>query len=165
MHTVSFDAWKDFFTAAVSATAALTGLVFVALSINLSKILTQPGLSARGGETLILLAAALFTALMTLIPGQPSWAMAIKFGVIGLFAWGVPTVIHVGAGRLGHYEERWQYVVRVVLHQVATLPFVLAAFSIFFAINGTQYLLASGVLLALGVGLFNAWILLVEIVR
>lgn len=165
MHTVSFDAWKEFFTAAVSATAALTGLVFVALSINLAKILTQPGLSARGGETLILWAAALFTSLMTLIPGQPSWVMAIKFGVVGLFAWGWPTMIHVGAGRLGHYGQRWQFVLRVLFHQVATLPFVLAALSIVFAIDGTQYLLASGVLLTLGVGLFNAWILLVEIVR
>jgi hypothetical protein len=36
--------WETFFAAQVGASAALAGLVFVALSINLKEILDLPGL-------------------------------------------------------------------------------------------------------------------------
>ena len=47
--------WSTFFAAQVGAGAALTGLVFVALSINLKQILAFPGLPSRAAEAIILL--------------------------------------------------------------------------------------------------------------
>lgn len=41
------EAWHDFFTAVTAAAAAVTGLLFVALSINLAAILKEPRLPGR----------------------------------------------------------------------------------------------------------------------
>jgi hypothetical protein len=44
--------WHDFFLAQAGAAGVLTGLVFVGVSINLEKILSDPtsGLAGRAGE-------------------------------------------------------------------------------------------------------------------
>jgi hypothetical protein len=53
--------WHDFFLAQAGAAGVLTGLVFVSVSLNLEKIMSQPefGLAGRAGEALILLVAVL----------------------------------------------------------------------------------------------------------
>ena len=53
------NAWHDFFLAQAGAAGVLTGLVFVGVSINLQKIVSDPnsGLVGRAAEALILLVA------------------------------------------------------------------------------------------------------------
>jgi hypothetical protein len=53
------------------AAGVLTGLVFVGVSINLEKILSQPdfGLPGRAAEALILRVAGLATSCLLLVPG------------------------------------------------------------------------------------------------
>lgn len=50
--------WADFFVAASGASAALLGLLFVSLSINLEQILKTSGLTSRAAETMLLLGSA-----------------------------------------------------------------------------------------------------------
>jgi len=66
----SASAWTDFAVAVAGAAAALSGLLFVAVSINLSRILAFPNLPARAGQTLIMLVTPLVVALLVLIPDQ-----------------------------------------------------------------------------------------------
>src|SRR5271156_6756556 len=101
---MSLEGWKEFYVAVAGAASALAGLVFVALSINLSQILAIPGLPARGGETIILLSAALIASLLGLVPEQSAFALALELGVVALVAWGVPLTFQVSAGRAGHYQ-------------------------------------------------------------
>jgi hypothetical protein len=51
------DQWHDFFLAQAGAAGVLTGLVFVGVSINLQKIVSEPGsgLTGRAAEALIVL--------------------------------------------------------------------------------------------------------------
>ena len=51
MHGNDPAAWAAFFTAVTGAAAALVGLLFVAVSINLDKILKNAMLPARAAET------------------------------------------------------------------------------------------------------------------
>jgi modulator of FtsH protease len=55
--------WNDLFIAAAGASAALAGLVFVAVSINVERILKGEGLPARAQMTVLLL----ITVLLVLI--------------------------------------------------------------------------------------------------
>jgi hypothetical protein len=52
-------AWASFFVAEVGAAAALNGLVIVAISINIQRILSFPQLPGRAAEMLIMLVGAL----------------------------------------------------------------------------------------------------------
>ena len=60
--------WHDFFLAQAGAAGVLTGLVFVGVSINLQKIVSDPssGLAGRAAEALILLVAVLTASVLLL---------------------------------------------------------------------------------------------------
>jgi hypothetical protein len=51
--------WSKFFSAQVGASAALTGLLFVVISINLPKIVANPQLASRSAKALATLAGVL----------------------------------------------------------------------------------------------------------
>ena len=44
--------WTNFFIAAAGASASLAGLVFVALSVNINRILEYPQLPSRAAATI-----------------------------------------------------------------------------------------------------------------
>jgi modulator of FtsH protease len=158
-------AWTDFLVATAGATGALAGLVFVALSINLTRIIALPGVAGRAGETIIILAGALIGALLALIPGQPPEFIGVLFALLWLPVWGVPTAIQIQAIRRGNYYRLRYALVRFVLYQATTLPLLLAALSLMGYLAGGLSWFAVTVLLSLMVALLNAWVLLVEILR
>ena len=75
--------WTDFGVATAGAAAALAGLLVVAVSINIERILQFPSLPHRAAQTLILFALPLVTALLLIVPGQPSTALACELLVTG----------------------------------------------------------------------------------
>jgi hypothetical protein len=79
------DEWHDFFLAQAGAAGVLTGLVFVGASINLQKILSQPGsgLPGRAADALILLVAVLTASVLVLVPGQGPVMIGAEVLVVG----------------------------------------------------------------------------------
>jgi hypothetical protein len=71
------EAWKDFFITAAGTSAALVGLVIVAISVNVERILKEPHLPSRGGATVAALVLILVSSMAELIP-QSSAAIAIE---------------------------------------------------------------------------------------
>ena len=61
--------WTSFAVALAGVAAVLAGLVFVALSVNLERILRVAGLPGRAGETVIVLIGAVVQCAFLLIPG------------------------------------------------------------------------------------------------
>jgi modulator of FtsH protease len=155
--------WSDFLVATSGTAGALAGLVFVALSINLSRILQLPGISGRAAETIVLLAATLIGALLALVPGQPPGRLGLMLLVLWLAAWGPPTALQIKD--LLRREYLRYNILRFVLHQAATLPLLLAALSLRGYLAGGLAWFALAVVLSITVGLLNAWVLLVEILR
>jgi hypothetical protein len=162
--------WHDFFVAQAGAAGVLTGLVFVGVSINLEKIVSQPGfgLTGRAAEALILLVAVLTTSLLLLVPGQSTTIAGVEMLAVGLATWGWVGAIQLL--RLKGWPEmapdlRRAFVLRVALGQVATLPFVVAGVAVLAGGLGGLYWLAAGMLFSILVALFDAWVLLIEINR
>ena len=78
--------WETFFAAQAGASAALAGLVFVALSINLRDILEHPGLlTGRAAEAIILMVQPVFVGLVVLIPNQGMRTLGFELLILGGF--------------------------------------------------------------------------------
>ena len=71
MNEIQTADWANFFVAEVGASAALTGLVVVAISINLARILAYKTLPGLAASALILLGSVLVVTSAALIPHQP----------------------------------------------------------------------------------------------
>jgi hypothetical protein len=157
--------WSDFLVATSGTAGALAGLVFVALSINLARILQLPGISGRAAETILLLAAALIGALLALIPDQPPQRLGLLLLLLWLPTWGMPTVSQLGEITRRRYLRFSYSFWRFVLYQAATLPLLLAGLSLRGFLAGGLAWFALAVILSIAVALLNAWVLLVEILR
>jgi modulator of FtsH protease len=157
--------WGDFLEAAAGADGALAGLLFVALSINLERILKLPGIPGRAGETLILLAGSLVCVLVTLMPYESPAVLGGLLLAVGLIVWAVPSVLQVRAWRRHSYYSARVAAFRFLTYQIATVPALLMGFAVMGLLPGGLYWLAAFIVLALIVALTNAWVLLVEIVR
>jgi hypothetical protein len=165
MHAYSTAEWDSLFLAEASASAALAGLLFVALSINLERILKGAGLPGRAGEAIMLLLAVLVVATWALVPGQSSTVLGAELLGSGLAVWLIVVGIHVQAVR-GHVApSRSLLVRRIVLAQAAILPLMIGGVSLLFRAGGGLYWLVPGILLCLLVAVLDAWVLLVEILR
>jgi hypothetical protein len=81
--------WTEFFTASAGAAAALAGLVFVAGSINVERILQFKGLPERALATVLLLLCVVLVSLIGLIPGQGQRALAAELLGTGLLFGGL----------------------------------------------------------------------------
>jgi hypothetical protein len=162
--------WHDFFLAQAGAAGVLTGLVFVGVSINLQKIVSNPssGLAGRAAEALILLVAVLLASVLVLVPGQGPGVLGAEALVVGLAAWG--WIVAIQLPRLRDWgtmraDLRGPFVLRVVLCQVATLPLVIAGVAVLGVGPGGVYWLMAGTVFSILAALFEAWVLLVEINR
>jgi len=164
------NAWHDFFLAQAGAAGVLTGLVFVGVSINLQKIVSDPnsGLVGRAAEALILLVAVLTVSVFVLVPGQGAGLLGAEVLVVGLAACGwiaaiqLPRLREWGTMRA---DLRVSFVLRVVLGQVATLTLVIAGVAVLWVGPGGLYWLVASTVFSILAALADAWVLLVEINR
>jgi hypothetical protein len=164
MSAFNIDAWHDFFAAQAAAGAALAGLVFVAISINLQRLLAARAVQGRAIEALMLLLSLLMVGLLALIPDQGETALGIEFIVFGILMAATLIAVGSGASNAGGATRR-QYLTRVVLGQLAILPVVIAGISLLAGDGGGLYWIALATIAAIIAGMIGAWVLLVEILR
>jgi hypothetical protein len=157
--------WHDLFVASAGASAALLGLLFVAVSINLERILAYEGLPERALETLLLLLSVLIVSIVGLIPAESTVALGLEL----LFVAAVVAVIVLRlpgtqAQDTGKEPTQWR-LSRVGVRLMGTLPLLFGSLSVLFEAGGGLYWIAAGIVLAIVGAVANAWVLLVEILR
>jgi hypothetical protein len=157
--------WTEFGATVATAAAALAGLLFIAVSINLRQILAVPSLPSRAAQTLILFATPLVGALVLIVPGQARNALGIELLANGLVVGGVQVYLDLTAERSDE-DTLWRRVVGRVFPAVASCAcMVVAGATLIGQAGGGLYWLVPSVLVALIFGLVNVWVLLVEILR
>lgn len=162
--------WYGFFAAQVASTAALAGLLFVALSVNITRVLQFAWLPARAAQTLIVLMGALAISSLLLFPAaEGRFVTSAVLGVSTLTYLITCRFSDVFAKIPPQWRARPDYrraaSVNLVASQLATLPGLVGSVLLFLGLaNGYEWI-ACGVILALGFGLLNSWVLLVEILR
>jgi len=153
--------WTGFFVAETGAAAALTGLVIVAMSINLAMLVQDKTLSSRAGETVSLLAGLLVFSTFAIVPGQPDWVLGCEILATGLVVWIGTTIMSARGGR--HPKE--PPLLRECITHGASIPVVVAGISLLAHTGGGLYWLVPAVVMALVGGVLNTWVLLVEVLR
>ncbi len=163
---VAYDSaqWSELFVASAGAAAALAGLVFVAVSINLEPILAGKGLPERALQTVLMLAIVVVISIVGLIPGQDHVALGVELLVVAscYTAALALTARHTLPDR---GKPRSWLVGRVLLLALGAVPLLVGALSLLAESGGGLYWIGAGVIGAIAGGVTNAWVLLVEIQR
>ena len=101
----------------------MTGLVFVAVSINLNRIVSYPGLPGRAAESILQFLNVFFIATVALIPEQPVKDLGIELPLIGIISWLLQMRLQVTYRRRSSENPLSWFLSRVGLTQLSTLPF------------------------------------------
>ncbi len=115
------DAWEPFFTAQLGAAAALGGLVFVGLSLNLKKILSAPSLPNRALLALSLLVVILILSSLMLMPGLSLTVVGVLTLALGLVTAVAGTMVQLRALRGTKYTSRTNVITNLVLFECSVL--------------------------------------------
>jgi hypothetical protein len=157
--------WSDFFVAEVGASAALAGLVIVAISINLSRIVSFPWLPGRAAETLVAPTGVLVVSSTMLVPGQSPGQRAIELIATGAAMWLMPVIIQFRTLGKQKGVPRRSLVTRFTLTQLSSLPVIATGAMLLAGRPDPIVWMVPGIVASLIATVINAWVLLVEIVR
>lgn len=151
-------AWRDFFTVAGTAAAALLGLVLVAISLHVEKVEGHPLLRNRARGSLQTLGLILILSLAALVPHISAfWFGAVTLVVeaagLGLLIWGLRTA-NREAGSLP--RGVW---LRSIPNALILLT-IAAGISLTLGKGPGIYLMAPQFVLVLPAMLFSVWSLL-----
>ena len=157
--------WANFLIAEVGATAALTGLIIVAVSINLQHILSFPQLPGRAAEMLIMLVGALLVCSFGLMPGQSVKMLGGEIVAVGLLMTVAPIVIQARQLPVLKTQPLTWWLWRSIVALCAAVPVLVGGLYLVTGTGHGLYWVAAGVLVTLAATVWNAWVLLIEILR
>ena len=157
--------WDDLFVATAGASAALTGLIFVGVSINLSRILAYANLPNRALLSLILLGTILIFSIFMLIPDQSLIAAGIETLFVGVCAWLFILFIDISIIKKTNKEYKRASNFNMLFDQLAVLPYLIAAIFFFFGDEHGVYFIVAAFIISIIKAMTDAWVLLIEINR
>jgi len=155
--------WDNFAVIAGSAAGALTGLLFVAVSLNRERIAGHPALRSEAGQTLVLFLLPLLMSVMLVIPGTSHDLLGAEFVVLAVVASTVLTAIAHG-GRKEHVgddsEASLARLVDRVSPNLLTMLLIVVGGCLQLAGDDGLYWIAAAAALCLIGGVVNAWLFL-----
>ena len=150
--------WQGFAEMTGGASGALTGLLFVAVSLNATRIAGHQGLRASAAQTLVLFIAPLVMAATLLTPDQPDWVLGAELIAIGL----ITSWILLGMRRVKHTLTDHDKQLIAIFNRrgpnvMVMLLFTASGIALACGAPAGLYLLLPASLIALVSGILNAW--------
>ena len=157
--------WYSFFGAMAGAAATLTGLIFVALSINLKQILAISYVANRGLESIIILLNILIVSCLCLVPAQSLKLLGCEILVINATVWLLILQLDIQMLRKTDAPYKWTSKLNLFLSQLALAPYLISGAVILYCGTGGLYWLVAGFIFSFIKSIVDAWVLLIEIIR
>lgn len=157
--------WAPFFTAAAGASAALAGLIIVAMSVGVDQMITIPGMTSRAAAAIALLIGATVISLAGLLPVQGDLALGIEVVVLGGIAlwFTIDSAVKVIRGR--DTAPLIEAMIKSGIGILPALAFVVGGIVLVAGSGEGIWWVAGGIAGAITVSVLNAWVVLVEIKR
>jgi modulator of FtsH protease len=157
--------WQPLFEVQAEAAATLTGLVFVAVSINLSQVIKTPGLPGRAAESMLQFLQVFFVSSAILIPRQSLLAAGCEIFCVTAFVWigQIVSLMRYARMRSGH-PAKW-LAQRVVTAHIASIPLFTASVMLMVGNSWGLFVIMGGFFFSFVAGIIGAWVLLIEILR
>ncbi|MEI9919929.1 MAG: hypothetical protein WDO14_14195 [Bacteroidota bacterium] len=157
--------WREFFVAVAGSAAALTGLIFVGVSLSLSRMLAIPRLPDRASQALILLMTVLVVSCICLAREFSHELLGGLLLFIGSLLWIIILMLDLAIYRVTERPYKRHYRAMIPFNQLATLPYIIAGATILeYGIGGLYWLLPA-VIFSFMKSVVDAWVILVEIHR
>lgn len=173
--------WANFAVITGSAAGALTGLLFVAVSLSRDRIVGHPGLRAEAAQTLTLFILALLLTVLLVIPGMSARTLGIVLVAVAIFSGVVLSLLSrtkpgsnrgergrpkaAGGERRPRFsdlpaDDQLYRLLDAVSPNLFSMLCVLIGGCLQLAGGDGLYWLAAAVMLTLGGGVINAWLFL-----
>jgi hypothetical protein len=165
----STESWGDFFLAAAGAAAVLTGLIFVAVSVNIRPVLEADErsggnfLTGRALEALVALLNVLVISVVGLTPTIPDGVLAAVILVVAAES-AISPVNALRAGR-NQLSVRGADLLRMVTAFTLTAGLAVAGITLAAHHGGGLFWLPAVFVMAVFIAAINSWVLLVEVLR
>ena len=167
-------AWLGFGEALAAIAGALTGLLFVAVSIKSELLARSRSLASRAGQTLVLFMISVLTGLLLVAP-QPRLALGSELLALAAVSGVILVVLDRRAGRYGGAgpdpadkgrvsgDRLAGYLQQYSPNLVTTLLVAVAAVTLMLKAGGGLYWLIPAMTASLVGGVTSAWLFLVKL--
>ena len=152
------ESWEEFAVVTGGAAAALTGLLFVAVSIRLDVIAASTELRSRAAQTLTLFLTITLVAVLFAIPDQPEWLFGSELTALAVAGGVVMSILDRRAHRQ-QSQERVAHILDRVSPNVLTMALIgIGGILIAVGVDWGLYLQVPAVIAALVGGVIGAWL-------
>lgn len=163
----ALEAWKDLFVATAGASAALAGLITVAIAANIAEILKFPWLPSRAATSIALLVLVLVVSIAGLVRPQALVWFGVEVIAFAVVTWLISAraiwtkIASTHEGKPGPAQVAFEF----ALYQVSVLPFVAGGVILALDDPNGMYWVVFGIITAIVISMLTTWVLLIEILR
>ncbi len=154
-------AWSEFGVAMAGATAALAGLLIVAISVNVEIIVASRALTARAAAAIGVLVLACVAGCLVLIPDATLWAFGVEVLAGTAVAW---VLAGFAVARLSQ-DKYGNRAVKGALSVIPTIVFTIGGVLLVSGAPGGMPTIAAACILSIVAAVVVSWVTLIEVRR